>query len=245
MLPAYAGVEWSFQILSQCTYSVWPHVLVHPSWLLFWEPRAAKLFRDFSFVGRSAKIFSLGFGSVDLGASARDFVLRGAESRESHFPCVFSVRTILWLDGGVAVLSRLEGSVGHGHELSRFLQPFPVGYNNFLHVSLPRLFTPECRVECPSYHCRHECVPPCLLVVLLSSPLLTLVPTAKSTVVFANLFVIRLRRGASENLFALSQLVLVPEYCTLPFPEKREGGRRRWGYREVQTLWARYAAINS
>ena len=42
----------------------------------------------------------------------------------------------LWLDGGVAVLSRLEPSVGHGHEVSRFLQPLPVRYNNFLHVFL-------------------------------------------------------------------------------------------------------------
>ena len=137
---------------------------------------------------------------------------------------MFSVRTILWLDGGVAVLSSLERSFGHGHEVSRFLQPFPVGYNNFLHVSLPRLFPPKCRVECPSDHGRHECVLPCLLV-LLSSPLLTLVPTAESTV-SANLFVIPLRRGASENLFALSQFVLVPAYCALLFPEKREGGRR-------------------
>ena len=53
---------------------------------------------------------------------------------------------------------------------------------------------------------------------------------------FANVFVIRYRREASENLFALSQFVLVPAYCTLPFPERRERGRRRWGYRELQTL---------
>ena len=43
----------------------------------------------------------------------------------------------LWLDGGVAVLSRLERSVGHGRELSRFLQPLSVWYNNILTVSLP------------------------------------------------------------------------------------------------------------
>ena len=54
MLTACAGVVWGFQILSQRTYSVWPHVLVRPSWLLFWEPRAAKLFSDLSFVGGSA-----------------------------------------------------------------------------------------------------------------------------------------------------------------------------------------------
>ena len=147
---------------------------------------------------------------------------------------MFSVRTILWLDGGVAVLSSLERSFGHGHEVSRFLQPFPVGYNNFLHVSLPRLFPPKCRVECPSDHGRHECVLPCLRV-LLSSPLLTLVPAAEATV-FANFFVIRLRRGASENLFALSQFVLTAAYCTLSVPERRERERRRWGYRELQVL---------
>ena len=73
------------------------------------------------------------------------------------------------------------------------------------------------------------------MLVLLSSPWLTLVPTAGSSV-FASLFVIRLRRGASENLFALSQFVLIPAYCTLPFPERREGGPKRWGYRELQTL---------
>ena len=150
-------------------------------------------------------------------------------------PCVFSVRTILWHDGGVAVLSRFERSVGHGHAVSHFLQPLTDGYNNFLNISLPRLFPPECRVECPSDQGRHECVLPCL-PVLLSSPLLTLVPTVESTV-FANLFVIWLRRGESENLFlALSHFVLVPAYFTLPFPEIREGGRRRWGYRGLQIL---------
>ena len=147
---------------------------------------------------------------------------------------MFSVRTILWLDRGVAGLSHLERSVGHAHEVSRFLQPLPVGYDNFLQVSLPRPFPPKCQVECPSDHGRHECVLPCLLVLLLS-PLLTLVPTAESTV-FVNVFVIRSRRGASENLFAMSHFVLVPAYSTLPFPERREGGQRRWGYRELQTL---------
>ena len=128
MLTAYNGVVWGFQLLYQRTFSVWPHVLVRTSWLLFWEPRAAKLFRASSFVGRSAYIFSLGVGSVDLGASTCDFVLCGAESesRGSHSPRVFSVRTILWLDRGVAVLSRSERSVGHGHEVSRFLQLLPV-----------------------------------------------------------------------------------------------------------------------
>ena len=58
-------------------------------------------------------------------------------SRVALIPRVFSVRTILWLDGGI-VLSRFERSVGHGHEVSRFLQPLTVGYNNFLNVSLPQ-----------------------------------------------------------------------------------------------------------
>ena len=110
----------------------------------------------------------------------------------------------------------------------------PFGTTIFFTSPCPRLFPPECRVEFPSDHGRHECVLPCLLV-LLSSPLLTLVPAAESTV-FANVFVIRLRRGASNNLFALSQFVLVPAGCTLPFPDGREGGRRGWGYRGLLTL---------
>ena len=97
MLTACTGVVWGFQILSQRTYSVWPHVLVRPSWLLFWELRAAKLFSDFSFVGGSARIFSLGVSSVDLGASTCDFVLGGMESRGYHLPGVFSVRTTLFV----------------------------------------------------------------------------------------------------------------------------------------------------
>ena len=129
--------------------------------------------------------------------------------------CLVFEQFCLWLDGGVAVLPCLERSVGHGHEASRFLQPFPVGHSNFLHVSLPRLFQPESRVERLSDHGRYERVLPCLLV-LLSSPLLTLVPTAESTV-FANLFVIRLRRGEYDNLSALYQFVRVPAYPTLPF----------------------------
>ena len=92
----------------------------------------------------------------------------------------------------------------------------PLGTTIFFTSPCPRVFPPECRVEFPSNHGRHKCVLPCLLM-LLSSPLLTFVPTAESTV-FANLSVIRLRRGASRNLFALSQFVLVPAHCTLPFP---------------------------
>ena len=98
----------------------------------------------------------------------------------------------------------------------------------------PWLLPPECGAECPLDHGRHECVLPSLLV-LLSLPLLTLEPTDESTV-FANFFVFQLRRGASENLFALFQFVLVPAYCALPFPKRREGGRGNWGYRELQTL---------
>ena len=51
--------------------------------------------------------------------------------------CLVFEQFCLWLDGGIAVLSRLERSAGHGRELSRFLQPLSVGYNNFLNVSLP------------------------------------------------------------------------------------------------------------
>ena len=134
----------------------------------------------------------------------------------SHPSCVFSVLSNLTRDVGVAILSRLERSVGHGHEVSRFLQPLPVGYKHFLHASLPRLFPPGCRVERPPIHGRHECVLPFLLV-LLSSPLLALVPTDESTV-FANLFVIWFRGRSFDNLLAPSQFIFVPAYCTLPFP---------------------------
>ena len=82
-------------------------------------------------------MFSREVDSVDPSASTCDFVLCGAESRGSHSACVFSVRIILWLDGDVVVLSRFERSAGHGHEVSRLLQPLTVGYNNFLNVSLP------------------------------------------------------------------------------------------------------------
>ena len=54
MVTAYTRVVWTFQILSQRTYSVCPDVLVRPSWLLFWEPRAAKSLRHFSFLRGSA-----------------------------------------------------------------------------------------------------------------------------------------------------------------------------------------------
>ena len=97
MQAAYTGVVWGFQRLSQRTYFVWPHVLVRPSWLLCWEPRAAKLFSDFCFVGGAASIFLLGVSSVDLGASTCDFVLGKMESRGFHSPCMFSVRTILFV----------------------------------------------------------------------------------------------------------------------------------------------------
>ena len=82
-------------------------------------------------------MFSREVDSVDLSVSTCDFALGGVESRGSHSPCVFSVRTIFWLNGGIVVLSRFERSVGHGHEVSRFLQPLTVGYNNFVNVSLP------------------------------------------------------------------------------------------------------------
>ena len=62
---------------------------------------------------------------------------------------------------------------------------------------------------------------------------------------FANLSVIRLRHGASDNLFALSQFVLVPAYCTLPFPERRERGAEKVGLSRVSNPWAQYAAINT
>lgn len=96
----------------------------------------------------------------------------------------------------------------------------PLGTTIFLTSPCPRLFPPECRVECPSDHGRHECVLPCLLV-LLSSPLLTLVLTAESTVL-ASLFVIRLRRGASENLFCAVSVRARP--CLLYASVSREKG---------------------
>ena len=51
--------------------------------------------------------------------------------------CLVFEQLCLWLNGGVAVLSLLKRSVGRGHELSRFLQPLSVGYNNFPNFSLP------------------------------------------------------------------------------------------------------------
>ena len=96
----------------------------------------------------------------------------------------------------------------------------PLGTTIILTSPCPRLFPPECRVECPSYHGRHECVLPRLLV-LLSSPLLTLVPTAESTLA-ASLFVIRLRRGASENLFCAVPVRARP--CLLYASVSREKG---------------------
>ena len=96
----------------------------------------------------------------------------------------------------------------------------PLGTTMFSTSSCPRVFPPEWRVECPSNHGRHECVLPCLLV-LLSSPLLTCVLTAESTVL-ASLFVIRLRRGASENLFCAVSVRARP--CLLYASDSREKG---------------------
>ena len=42
-------------------------------------------------------MLSLGVSSVDLRASTCDFVLDGVESRGSHFPCLFSVGTTLFV----------------------------------------------------------------------------------------------------------------------------------------------------
>ena len=98
-----------------------------------------------------------------------------------------------------------------------------------------RVFPPEWRVECPSDHGRHECVLPCLLV-LLSSPLLTLVLTAESTVL-ASLFVSRSRRGASENLFCAVSVRARP--CLLYASVSRGKGRGAKKVRlsrELQTL---------
>ena len=85
-----------------------------------------------------------------------------------------------------------------------------------------RVFPPEWRVECPSDHGRHECVLPCLLV-LLSSPLLTLVLTAESTVL-VSLFVVRLRRGASENLFCAVSVRARPRLLYIRSGSREDGG---------------------
>ena len=95
-----------------------------------------------------------------------------------------------------------------------------LGTTIFFASPCPRLFPPECRVECLSDHGRHECVLPFLLA-LLSSPLLILVLTAESTVL-ASLFVIRLRRGASENLFCAVSVRARP--CLLHASVYRENG---------------------
>ena len=62
---------------------------------------------------------------------------------------------------------------------------------------------------------------------------------------FASLFFIRLRRGASDNLFALSKFVLDPAYCTLPFAERMEGGEASEVIASCKYFSARHAAINS
>ena len=111
----------------------------------------------------------------------------------------------------------------------------PLGKTIFLTSPCPRLFPPACRVECPSDHGRHECVLPCL-VVLLSSMLLTLVPTAESTVL-ASLFVIRLRRGASENLFCAVSVRARPRLQYASVSREKGGGAKKVGLSRVANLF--------
>ena len=80
-------------------------------------------------------------------------------------------------------------------------------------TSSVRLFPPECRLECPSDHIRHMCLP-CLTVLLsspnLSSPLLTLMPTTAESTVFCQLVRdFSFRPGALSTLLARSQPVLI------------------------------------
>ena len=57
---------------------------------------------------------------------------------------------------------------------------------------------------------------------------------AESTV-FANLFVIRLRRGASENLFCAVSIRARPRLLYASVSREKGGGRRRW-YRGSHTF---------
>ena len=132
-----------------------------------------------------------------------------------------------------------------GHELSCFLQPSTVGYNNFLSVSLPRLFPPERRLECPSDHDRTTACSPCLMV-LLSSRLLTFLPTAESITVFANLFVILSTPRSIENLFsAVSNCAHHWPTLRFRFPIEGRGGEDGGVIAICKPFWVRYSAISS
>ena len=69
MLTAYTGVVWDFPILSQRTRSVWPNVLVRPSWLLFWEPPL--VVAVLGTTGTEIVFRDLSFGRVRLDVFAR------------------------------------------------------------------------------------------------------------------------------------------------------------------------------
>ena len=133
---------------------------------------------------------------------------------------------------------------GPGHELSCFLQLSTVGYNKFLKCLLAPAIPTGMPVRVPvrSYQTRVRL--PCR-TVLLSSPLLTLTPTAESTV-SANLFVILFTPRSMEYLFGAVS-TCAHSSPTLRFRFRREGGESEGGgvIASCRPFWVRYAAINS
>ena len=84
-------------------------------------------------------MFSREVDSVDLSVSTCDFVLGGTESRGSRSPCVFSVRTILWLDGGILLFCpALDGVWGTGMKCHASYSPSPLGTTILLTSPCPQ-----------------------------------------------------------------------------------------------------------
>ena len=134
--------------------------------------------------------------------------------------------------------------MGHGQMRCRASYSYvTLECSNFLHVSLPQLFPPECWLECPSGYDRHGYVLPCL-VVLLSSLLLTLTPTPESTALkICSCF--WLRRGASDTLFSAVSVCAHPSNasrsCVL---REGRGGEEGGDIAICKPFGAGYAASN-
>ena len=83
-------------------------------------------------------MFSREVDSVDLSASTCDFVLGGVESRGSHSPCVFSVRTICGLTVVLLFCPVLNGVWGTGMKCHASYSPSPLGTTIFLTSPCPQ-----------------------------------------------------------------------------------------------------------
>ena len=83
-------------------------------------------------------MFSREVDSVDPSVSTCDVVLGGVESRGSHSPCVFSVRTILWLDGGILFCPAMNGVRGTGIKCHASYSPSPLGTTILLTSPCPQ-----------------------------------------------------------------------------------------------------------